>query len=203
MGVLLRMRGRRTRSGRLAAAGAAVLCAVGSANASVTVYAGDFGGWQQAVSGSFQTCDFLGFPLNTFITDQYAPLGVYFTNPGPNVVLGPSTSLFPQDLWGLGPVGTLELTFLDPQHAVGAHSPASWWKMRLYLGDTLVGQSYSQTGGASKFVGLTSDIAFDRVQFEATGGGPVATDNIYFSTVPGPGAVGLLELALLTRSRRR
>jgi hypothetical protein len=167
----------------------------------------DFAAWQEA-AGSVSTLSFTEFAQNTYITDQYADLGVLFTNPGPNVV-HTQAPYFPIDGSGIDGNDGIELTFSEPIHAVAAHGPGIW-RYKAYLGDTLVYTSPFHLSMAGSFAGLVSSTPFDRVQLVGVPAIPpddpddVYIDNIYFSTIPGPPtAVALLLGAPGVRRRRR
>lgn len=170
----------------------------------MTAYAGDFQGWKEAAPG-FTTIDFTGFVQGTTIYDQFADLGVLFTSPGPpKIAYAPSALL--QDGWGVdGNWHTLELTFLQPMHAVAWHHGNYF--LEVYSGTELIAVTPSMgvpTGG-QKFGGLVSTIPFDRVRirtFDILG--QVWVDNIYFAgAIPAPGAWVLLATAILGAGRRR
>ncbi len=162
----------------------------------------DFSGWQ-AASANYTTVDFTGFPLLTVITNQYSGSGVLFTGPQPTLIDYAPNGGFPEDDWGINPQSYLEVKFLWPMHSVGAHVPGSP-RIQLFAGDQLLYQTNYATGLGPKFTGVTSDIAFDRVRFlSAVTGGPSFTDNLYFSTVPGPAPMFALLVASLLPQRRR
>lgn len=167
----------------------------------VTLIKDDFSAWESA-AGSFSTCDFTGFPEWTIITDQYSYLGVSFTGPAPNLIHFGGNGIYPQDEWGLNANGVLELTFQEPVYAVAGHGPGKW-RYKLYLGDSLVGETFFYLGGPGDFAGVISDIAFDRVQFEpGQFNGIMFMDNVYFSAIPAPGAMGVLAVGALGFGRR-
>ncbi len=170
--------------------------------AGITIFQ-SFADWQAATPSGHLTCDFTGFAPNTIITEQYADLGIHFLNPFNLVHNIPD--VFPQDGWGIDPNGILEVKFDGPMHAIAAHCPASTWKYKLYLGETLVGQFPTQSAGPEQFLGVTTDFVFDRVRFLVSGDtGWVWTDNIYFSAVPAPPALApLLLVGLAGQGRRR
>jgi len=177
-----------------------LVAAANSAIASVQMFIQDFSGWQDA-AGAYSTCDFTGFAPNTFITDQYAALGVNFTNVGPNVVTFPTWDLFPQDSAGIDGNNGIILAFDQPIHAIGQHGPGAW-RFRLYSGGQQFFVSSWWTGATNVYSGLYSDVAFDGVYIESPGD-DVYSDNIYFSTIPAPGAIALAALSGLPARRRR
>ncbi|MBL9121798.1 MAG: hypothetical protein JNL80_17975 [Phycisphaerae bacterium] len=136
------------------------------------------------------------------MTDQYLSLGVEFTDDDLNVT-GLSGGFL--DGAGVNGLAMIEGTFGSPIKAVAFHHPG-FLKFRLYLGDTFVGQTgYLGGGGPSFFSGVVSTQWFDRMQVTDVLSDPidpVFVDNMYFSTIPAPGASCVL-LSLLVRPRRR
>jgi hypothetical protein len=182
----------------------ALMCSVAFAAqpalAGVTKYTIQFEPWAQA-AGSYSTITFSEFQW-TSITTQYAPLGVNFTGPDLNTTF--QSDAFPQDSWGLDGNSIIELTFDKPINAIAFHFPASL-VVNLWSGGQIFHTSDFAGSINQKFGGLYSDQAFDRVWFR---GGFSQTsqaylDNLYFSTIPTPGALGLLGLWGLRRARRR
>lgn len=169
--------------------------------AGVTKYTIQFEPWAQA-AGSYSTITFAEFG-STAITTQYAPLGVSFTGPDLNFAYSQQTN-FPQDGWGLDGNSIIELTFDKPINAIAFHFPASL-VVNLWSGGQIFHTSDFAGSINQKFGGLYSDQPFDRVWFR---GGfsefdQAFLDNLYFSTIPTPGALGLLGLWGLRRTRRR
>ncbi len=168
--------------------------------ASVTEYSIQFDPWAQA-AGSYSTITFAEFG-STAITTQYAPLGVNFT--GPDLNFSYQSDNFPQDGWGLDGNSIIELTFDKPINAIAFHFPASL-VVNLWSGGQIFHTSDFAGSINQKFGGLYSDQTFDRVWFR---GGFSQTsqaylDNLYFSTIPTPGAIALLGLWGLLGARRR
>jgi hypothetical protein len=170
----------------------------------MTFYNGDFAGWTQAAPG-FTTIDFTGFDLGTTIYDQYADLGVLFTSIGPpKIAYAPSALL--QDGWGVDANWhTLELTFLQPMHAVAWHHGPYF--MEVYSGDEMIAMTPSATlpSSGQKFGGLISTTSFDRVRIRVPSiFGQVWIDNIYFaSAIPAPAVWMVLAAIPFGASRRR
>ncbi len=171
----------------------------------VTLYTDSFAAWQGA-TGSYSTCDFIGFPVNTQITTQYSELGAIFTPyQGPNIVGPYDDFIFPEDGYGIDGNGDVEILFDTPMHSLAAHAPGSW-RYQLFSGNTMIYQSvFVGGGGAGFFAGIVSTQAFTKIRFDTFDFDDVYIDNVYFSTAPGPGVVGLgvVGLALARRSRRR
>ena len=174
------------------------------ASAGIVWFENDFAGWQASAT-NHSTCDFTGFQFLTVLTDQYSGLGVLFTSPGPTLIdYGPGPGGFAQDSWGINPQGYLEVKFLSPMNAVGGHYPGDN-RIQLFLGDVFLGQTPYLGGPGEYFLGVTSNLSFDRVRFiSAVHGGNAFMDNLYFSAVPGPAPLAVvLAGGVFVRRRRR
>lgn len=178
-----------------------------SAPGAVTVY-DSFTPWSEDV-GTFTTIDFTELPVFTDVTDQYADLGVLFTDSDSNKIWGPSTKIFPQDGYGLNAGLMIELTLLTPALGIAAHFPGGL-RFRLFSGDTMIFESPYLGGSGYNFSGgVISELPFDRVQIvDQLSSIPdtFAVDNLYisFAPVPAPGAaLGLLGVAAWGGRRRR
>jgi hypothetical protein len=112
---------------------------------------------------------------------------------------------FPQDGYGLDGNCQVELTFSQPITAIGWHFPGNL-SAKLFLGNLQVATDpYFGQAGQSSFVGFAGDLSFDRVElknFPWPECSNVSIDNIYFSTIPAPGAAAGVGL-LAVRGRRR
>ena len=169
--------------------------------AGITVYQ-NFDNWT-ATAGPFTTITFAEVPAFTIVTDQYLSLGVDFTDDDLNVT-GPAGAYL--DGSGVNGLAMIEGTFATPITAVAFHHPGVM-KIRLFIGDTFLGQTGLLAGGPglTSLSGVTSSVSFDRVQVVGGAGqpiDPVYADNMYFSTIPAPGTSCVL-LSLLVRPRRR
>jgi hypothetical protein len=171
--------------------------------AGFTLFEGNFNAWSSA-AGTHQTIGFEGFPVNTFITTQYLDMGVEFTSfGGPNVVRPFAPDFFLQDGYGIDGNEVVEVLFSAPTFSIAAHKPG-FWRFHLFAGDSLIYDSgFIGGSGLNKFAGITSTMPFDRVRFITDPGGDVYVDNIYFTSVPGPGSVAVLLGAFVARKRRR
>ncbi len=182
----------------------ALICSIAFAAqpclAGVTKYTIQFDPWAQA-AGSYSTITFAEFG-STAITTQYAPLGVNFT--GPDLNFSYQSDNFPQDGWGLDGNSIIELTFDKPIHAIAFHFPASLL-VNLWSGNQIFYTTEFAGSVNQRFGGLYSDEPFDRIWFrgDASGTGQAFLDNLYFSTIPTPGAGALLAIGLLGGPRRR
>ncbi len=140
------------------------------------------------------------------VTDQYADLGVLFTDG--NDFINPCFSC--RDDFGLNGMGTpflidINLAFDRPRTAVAIDFPGSA-RFDLFSEGELI---YTSSGhlappGETAFFGLLSDQPFDAVRSFDTAGDGQFIDNLFFGDViPAPGAMALFGLASLARSRRR
>ena len=155
--------------------------------------------WIAAV-GEFTTIGFTEFPHGTFITDQYADLGILFTDGNDSIACcGP---VFPEDGAGLDGNGDISVAFDTPQLWIGADFPGLL-RIELYQNGRLfyVSDNYGQDP-VGNFAGLLSNEPFDAaVLIDVLGEAEI--DDLHFG-VPAPGALPLLALgALCTRRRRR
>ncbi|MBL9150572.1 MAG: hypothetical protein JNM94_17945 [Phycisphaerae bacterium] len=176
-----------------------------SVQADFQYFVNNFDGWSSS-SGDFATCSFAEFPQNTFITDQYADLGVNFTGIFGNVV-NVGLSGFPLDGHGIDGNCGIELTFSNLTYAVAAHGPDSW-RFDAYLGDQLIYSSPSHGSSIGGFSGFVSSVPFDRVRLLGATLFPpdcddVYVDNIYFASVPGPAGFAVFAIRALGMGRRR
>jgi len=163
--------------------------------------------WERAV-GSWETIDFTGVPVGTFLTDEFLESdGITFTS-FPQVV-GPTGS-FVLDGFGMasGIDGHIELTFATPLLTVAFDLPGSG-EIEFFSGDErIAGPLPLGFPGLDRFSGYISDTPFDRIVLsdqDALG----IDDLRYGMVIPGPGAVGIGVLAGLAgfagpaRRRRR
>jgi hypothetical protein len=142
---------------RLVAPTAGVMAAAALApGQAVTVYS-DQAAWA-AAAGDFDTIDFLGYGFGTFMTDQYAALGVTFID-GVDAIL-PNGDF--QDGTGLyGVNNEIAVSFDAPRHAVAVHTLA---KARLVLYCDQYEWFYASSPSCcGSFIGLVSVQPFDRV----------------------------------------
>ncbi len=155
--------------------------------------------WISAV-GDFTTIGFTGFPNGTFITDQYADLGILFTDGNDSINFSPTA--FPNDAWGLDGNGDISVSFDTPQAWIGVDYPG-FLSIELYTGGRLFFSSNLYGGGVGNFLGLVSTEFFDAaVLVESAPGFVAEIDDLHFG-VPAPGALWLLAVAALLPRRRR
>jgi hypothetical protein len=164
----------------------------------------------QAAAGTSTYIGFTEHPVSTIITDQYASLGVTFTD-GDDAIFTSDPGLLPIDGRGLrghwGQFGfykPITVQFDAPRYAVAADFVGGSI-IKLYMGNQLVGQSGDFVPAwTGPFGGVTSTVAFDRVVLD--NGATIGIDSLYFgAAVPGPGGALLLLAAggASARSRRR
>ncbi len=149
--------------------------------------------------GPVITVDFTGFAPGTFITDQYADLGILFTDGNDFIHMSGSHV---NDGWGLGGNEAIHLSFLTPQAWIAVDFPGAV-KFELFSGgDFIYASSNFGGGGVGLFAGLLSTDLFDAALIYDWGDDQVFIDDLHFG-VPAPGALWLLAVAALLRRRRR
>ena len=154
--------------------------------------------WIAAV-GRFTTIGFTGFPDGTFITDQYADLGILFTDGNDSIF--PNENAFPNDGVGLDGNGDISVSFDTPQAWIGVDFPGLL-TIELYSEGRLFFTSNTYGGGVGNFLGLVSSELFDAAVLVDPFGISVFMDDLHFG-VPAPGALWLLGLSALWARRRR
>lgn len=162
----------------------------------------DANAWQDAV-GQVTTIDFTGLPDTTPITDQYSDSGITVDEPA--FIFGPTLAA-QNDKWGLhGPAG-LRLYFDSPQNWVAIDHPGVA-QFELYSeGELVHTSSLFFHGGLGNFSGLVSDTSFDEVYIfkpDPPYNNNVFIDDLHWGTVPAPGALSLLFIASVLRTRHR
>jgi hypothetical protein len=154
--------------------------------------------WIDAV-GEFTTIDFTGFPEGTFITDQYADLGVLFTDRNDTISVNDG---FLNDGSGLRGSDTITVAFDSPEAYIGVDFPGDI-QIDLFAAGKLIYSAVFIAGGVGNFAGVLSTELFDSALLSDPSVGGVHIDDLHFG-VPAPGALALLALgALSTRRRRR
>jgi len=181
------------------AAAAMIFCA-SNAKSEVDLFV-DFAEWQSA-AGSFSTVDFTGFPVGTFITDQYTELGILFTDGNDSIHFAGSFTLDGAGLDGNGPT---DVAFAQPMVAIAIHFPGFAQVQLFSGGDSLYLSPPVSGGGAGAlgFLGVISTRLFDAARL-IDPFGEVAIENLYFGPpIPAPGALTVLAVGLLVRTKRR
>ncbi len=181
-----------------------ILCSVGltlmlvsaSARAGVQEFT-DKDEWIDAV-GKFTTIDFTGFPEGTWITDQYADLGVLFTDGNDTIQ---ESEVF-VDGHGLRGSDTITIAFDSPQAYIAVDYPGAM-KIELFSEGRLIYTSSNfGGGGAGNFAGILSPDLFDGALLYDWVLGSVFVDDLHFG-VPAPGTLALLALGAFCTRRRR
>ncbi len=150
----------------------------------------------EAEAGPFTTIRFTEFPRGTFITNQYADLGVLFTDGNDEITHKQS---YKNDGAGLDGNGRISLSFAMPQQVLAVDFPGAI-RFELFDGDTLIYQSLAYVGaGAGFFVGLVSTEPFDRAILSDPVDTFVFIDDLHFgppcpADIDGSGDVGLSDL---------
>lgn len=168
--------------------------------AAVTVYTNK-ASWQ-AAAGPYTTITFQELPPTTYIDEQYAHLGVHFTDGSDQVY---ASNLFPND--GVGLNGAFDETTLEfdaPMTTIAMDFPGIA-SIKLFANDQLIYTSpLMGGGGVGFFAGLISTEPFDSVQlYDPFGTGFFADDVHSGPPIPAPGALALLGVSALLGSRRR
>ncbi len=172
------------------------LALAASAHASFTVIKG-VDNWNAQV-GPCTTLDFV-FPTPKYLSTQYASLGAIFE--GDEYAYDGPPNVFQQDGWGCGADdGSVDITFLSPQYAIGAWFPGDLWADLYWQGQIIYQSPNLNTFPLSyAFGGVLSTQPFDHVRLHK--GFTVAVDDVLF--IPSPGAMGLIALAGAAGGRRR
>ena len=171
------------------------------ASATVTTFT-NAANWQ-AAAGPYSTITFTELPAGTWITEQYAPLGVHFTDGSDQVY---ATNSFITDGVGLsGAFDETTLVFDAPMTTIAMDFPGLV-AIKLYSSGNLIYNSPAFGGsGVGHFIGLTSTQSFDKA-FLYDPSTDLFVDNLYFGPpVPGPTGLAVLALGglLPLRCRRR
>ena len=155
--------------------------------------------WIAAV-GSFTTIDFTGFPDGTFVTDQYADLGVLFKDGDDNIRYAPTGFL--NDGWGLDGNLAVHLNFLAPQAYIAADYPGALQLQLFSEGELIYTSSEFGFSGLGHFAGLVSSEPFDEAVITDWTDDAVFLDDLHYG-VPTPSTLVLFALAALAPRRRR
>jgi len=156
--------------------------------------------WEAAV-GEFTTIGFADLPNGTWVTEQYAHLGVHFVDGWDQVVYGEIT--FPEDGAGLVGGEQIDIVFDEPIYSIAADFPGGLI-VELYLaGEMFYQSSYFGGTGYGNFGGLLSSLPFDGAVLRDDDQ-YVAIDDVHFGPpIPAPSALCIVSAALLAPRRRR
>lgn len=184
----------------------ALSCIAQKGHSAVTVYR-DINNPLQArqawfnAAGPISEVDFTGFAPNTIITNQYAHLGVTFTDGTDRIHFAGS---YLEDGVGLnGAFDESSLAFAQPMHTLAFDYPGNI-QFVLYSGAQAIFDSgIVFGGGAGAFVGIISTQSFDSVEITDPTLGLVY-DTLYFGApIPAPAGLAALLAGLLARPGRR
>ena len=155
--------------------------------------------WFAAV-GVVTTIDFTGFPDVTVVTDQYADLGVHFTD-GNDLIL--SAAGFLNDGWGVDGNGDINVSFDAPVYYVAVDFPGGIIFDLLSQGELIFTSSSFGIDEVGNFAGLLSSEPFDAIRLFRSFGSPSFIDDFFFGPQPCPfeldsdGVVGITDFLLL------
>lgn len=160
--------------------------------------------------GAVSLVDFGTIAPGSIVTDQFAGLGVLFTD-GDDIRLnasGGGVPSFPVLVSGTDfpdpPPTDITIVFDRAQRSIALSYVLTNQPLVFFLGDQEVGTFIVPQLQLPKYIGLLSDQAFDRIVYSHhSGGNYTYLANFQFSSVPTPGAVGLLALAAIATRRRR
>ncbi len=153
--------------------------------------------WMAAV-GTFATADFTGFPDCTFITDQYAGLGVVFTDGNDCTYLHPE--VFPNDGAGLDGNGNITVAFAQAQHWIAVDHPGLIGIQLRNDGEVVHNSGIYHVFSFGRFLGLISSEPFDEAIVIDPLGGEAEIDDLYFgppvcpADLDGDGTVAITDL---------
>ncbi len=128
-----------------------------------------------------KTADFTGFAPGTFITDQYADLGVIFTD-GNDAIH--ETEGFVIDGWGLDGNDAIHLSFDVPQRFIGVDFQGAVRFQLLLAGELVHVTGDFGISGVGHFAGLISPVLFDEVIMTDCISPEVGIDDLHFGTTP-------------------
>jgi hypothetical protein len=193
-----------TRLASIALAALAALAVTPAARADLTFFDDDRAGWEAATS-EFWTIDFVGLDHHMTIGETFANLGVHFV--GDPDTVGYDEQLYPRDGVGIDANHSLHLVldYAITEFAFDYTGPQ--YVSLFYEGERIATEwhGYVSHGGYDNFFGLVSTEPFDEiVLLEPSMWGSVNVDDLHFGLpIPAPGAISILTLAALGRSRRR
>ena len=147
------------------------------------------------------TIGFAEFGLAT-ITDQYAHLGVNFTD-GNDTTRGEDFVVFPRDGWGLDGNFDIQFEFDSPRASAAVYHPGGI-EFDLFQGGNYLGTATFNSIGPDNFSGITTSFMFDKVILKDPGVSEATIDNLLFVTIPCPATLFPLSWFLFpSRNRRR
>jgi hypothetical protein len=172
-----------------------------SAQASVVEFT-SFTDWEQA-AGTYTSIGFDEVPPHTFLSDQYADLGINFPD-GNDVAISCSFETFPFDGAGVDSNPDTLVEFAEPVTSIGIQHLGPV-QLQLFSSGSLVYESsaFHDLGNPGEFAGVVSAIPFDSALL-LDPDNELFFDNLYFAPpIPAPGALAVLALLGLTSARGR
>jgi hypothetical protein len=157
--------------------------------------------WEAGVE-QVTTIGFSDLPDGTWVTEQYAGLGVHFVDGWDQVIYGES---FLEDGAGIAGGEYVELVFDQSMYWIAADFPGNLGFDLYFEGEFLYRSTEFGTGGYGNFGGLVSTEPFDRAVLWEYGTHPnVFIDDLHFGPpIPAPTALSMFTAALLAGRRRR
>jgi len=176
-----------------------IVCILGSAVRADIVEYDDKEEWVVA-AGEFTTIGFADLPDGTWVTEQYAHLGVHFVDGWDQVIHG---GAFLEDGAGIAGGEQIDLVFDDSMYSIAADFPG-YLTIELYYQEQLfyVSNEFG-VGGYGNFGGLVSTEPFDRAiiwDYDDA----VFVDDLHFGPpIPAPSALWIVGAAIVAARRRR
>ena len=164
---------------------ALILAFCGSSRATVTT-ATNKTQWQNIV-GPHTTITFVEYSNFTIITNQYAGLGIVFTDTNDYVFVN---STFPDNHALLnsapfGQLGTVHMSFSQPRYSLGFDFTGHI-QVELYYQGLPIFTSYGYVADVTPFLGFVSTTPFDGAKAWSFDTSQVNLDNIYFGPTSPP-----------------
>ena len=161
-----------------------------------------------AATGVQTTISFDALPAGTTVTDQFADLGVIFTDG--NDIWNIPSSIFYLSGRGTDDFGDIALSFSSFHNSIGVNFPGAL-TIDLYNDAVFLGSSNDFGGaGTGFFGGITTDVAFNRAILRDWNDEAVYIENFRFDTVeassvpePTTALLAGLALALIGYRHRR
>jgi hypothetical protein len=171
-----------------------------AASATVTIYSNKTN-WENA-AGAYSTIYFNELPANTWIDEQYAYLGVHFTDGSDQIY---ESDAFVTDGFGLnGALDDSTLEFDAPLTSIAMDFPGIARIQLFFEGKLMYTSPELGLPGIGNFRGLISTEAFDSVKLYDPAFAGFFADNLYFGPpIPAPGVLALLGVATLFNGRHR
>jgi hypothetical protein len=184
-------------TGRHTAAAMLVWFLVGASHGGVIEF-GDRDEWIAAV-GPFTTIDFTGYPDGMLLTDQYADVGVEFTDLDDTFRF---SSAFVNDDWGVDGNGDIDVLFETPQLYLAVDFPGILFIELYSQGELIHTTNGWGSGGVGFFFGFFSSEPFDAVRIIDPIDNAVFIDDLHFG-IPAPSPLWPVAVAALCLGRRR